>query len=547
MELTHPEQNLSDPHFQSRSEIIKSIRGDAVCDILVIGGGIQGATFAHLAAFNGFRTVLLERDDYACGTSSRSSKIVHGGLRYLANFDFRQVLDGLHCREDLLQVAAHLVRPHSFALAVDRGANLERLKLQLGVTLYRLLSTLTKSRRALPAPALLEDPEVRSRYTIIPFEDALMDDARLVIERIIAARQEGARCLNYAQVMAHYRRQDGTHAVKWRETGLHSDAPAYELNAGVIVNCAGQWASQVEPVLSRNQKFRLVYSRGAHLLFSKPWRGPVLVRQAKDGRGRVYFIMPHFCGASAGTLVGTTEREISAEQAQLGTASVVEAGEAQELLEALERDFPSLALDRSSLFYGFAGVRTMVAAKGERNIDTAKLSRRHLWVESGGVLSLLGGKYTTARSIAEDGLRRLLKITQSKLKLTSLRGRLLAGGGVVSQEFSGACRENSVAETVIQACIQRFGSRVREMLAEPGLLQVVAGQVLQGEIELAIKHEQACTLDDLLSRRFGLEYTDGHGIAAAQQLCDSLGLGSGEAERQIGDYKAKIERGQALT
>ncbi|NDC38376.1 MAG: FAD-dependent oxidoreductase, partial [Proteobacteria bacterium] len=189
---------------------------------MVVGGGIAGATLARLAAFNGLRVTLLERGDYASATSGRSSKMAHGGLRYLEMGDIAQVREGVRSRDDLFISAPHLVRPHPFLIPVKAGDAWGRIKYRLGLAVYDFLAHSAPNRRHrwLSLRELSASPLATAQQSLAgayQFYDGLMDDARLVLENIIAARQEGATCLNYAEFLSYTILRDRRVTVTWRD------------------------------------------------------------------------------------------------------------------------------------------------------------------------------------------------------------------------------------------------------------------------------------------------------------------------------------------
>jgi len=497
--------------FQSRKDIIKSLQSRNTCDVLVVGGGIHGACCARLSAFNGLNTVLLERNDYASGTSGKSSKMIHGGLRYLELFDFRQVYEGIRARESWFVTAPHLVKREKFHIPIGEADKWLKQKLSLGLKLYSLIAESREDKsRWIPVDKLdkhLETLKGQSLQGCFQYVDGLMNDTRLVIETILAARQEGGRCLNYAEVLSHKLLPQGGNSVGWidRRTG-----DKHELVAGIVINCAGPWVPYMGRVKASGLSKNLRYSRGSHLLFNRPWKGPSLLLPMQD-RGRYYFVWPHF----SGTLVGTNEHETTdIEQDPLPREFEIE-----EILNRLAKDLPFSGLDRKSLHYCFSGLRTLVLRNNQKG--TSKLSRRHLWSYSNGVLSLLGGKFTTAQWTAFEGLKMAFKVAGLKRQLISLKDRPLPGAGGYESavsEFQKQCKLHNVSDSLCQSTINRLGSRVRHIEGKDGF-KLIPGlpdnnSVMQGELELALKMEQAETVEDLMRRRIQVEYLPDHGIAA---------------------------------
>lgn len=513
------------------------LRGAPRVDVLVVGGGIHGATIAHLAAFNGLSTVLLERGDYAEATSSRSSKMAHGGLRYLEMLDIRQVMEGIKAREDLFFVADHLVSPHRFFIPIYGHQRWMQTKLAIGLHLYDLFVTQSERRHRwvsaakLPSGTLRELPALKGGFF---YTDGIMDDARLVIEHVVAARREGATCLNYAEVVSTKHSASSEVEVGWRDV---LTGESYESRAGIVINCAGPWVAQMGRLKPSELQQRIIFSRGSHLIFNRPWNDPPLFLPL-PGKHRYYWIWPH----PAGTLVGTTEREVDvAERDPLPSHDEVE-----EILERLRHDLPPHlpggALDRSTLHYGYAGVRTLLL-RGKKG-EGSQLSRRHEWVYQSGVLTLVGGKYTTASWTATEGLRRAFHLAGLRRAVVPLTGRKLPGAGLSSQpvqEFCVRAERFGVAPALINRAVHRFGRRVGEIATDQGF-EIVAGICLRGEVELACRTEQVCTISDLLRRRLGIEYHPGHGLDALEVFTSLVEatLGKKLDPEEIRRYRAHI-------
>lgn len=508
-----------------RAELIAQLSKAKHVDVLVIGGGIHGACVARLAALNGLKTALLERADYASGTSSRSSKMVHGGLRYLEMLDLRQVAEGLKARQDLLQTAPHIVSLQEFLIPVSRGHSWERMRMALGLRLYDLLARTPQRRLWVDGDRLPEALRGAQLSGAFRYFDGLMRDARLVIENIIAARQEGALCLNYASVDSMSSLQESKVSVGWTDTLTRKQ---YEISAGVVVNCAGPWvakAGRLRPSPELASKIR--FSQGTHLLFRTPWKGPALFLPLAD-KGRYYWIWPHF----AGTLVGTTERELE----ELPDDPQPTEGEIAEILERLERDVPASGLSKDTAHYAFAGIRTL--ALRHPGAPVSQLSRRHQWSLSGGTLSLIGGKFTTAAWTAFEGLSRVFELARLGRKPVPLTGRPLPGAGLFQEsttEFRKAAEAHGVSPELQQRAISRLGSLVR-FLSTAEAFEPLEGQILRGEVELALAVEQAETLEDLMRRRLELEYFPGHGLEALNSIAAVL-----KAKRPAADVDKEME------
>ncbi len=520
-----------------RAAIIGSIDKVTNCDVLIVGGGIHGAAFARLAAVNGLSTVLLERADYASATSSRSSKMAHGGLRYLEMLDFTQVFEGIRAREELFHTASHLVKPQEFLLPLYEGSGARRFAMTCGLTLYDLMARVPGRRQSwIPAAQMQQNPfaqETKKLAGAFRYFDGLMRDTRLVLENILSARREGALCLNYAAVNSISPLTGGRVFVGWTDvlTGRK-----HEINAGVVINCAGPWVASMGRLKPSELAARIRFSQGAHLLFSKTWEGPALFLPM-EGKGRYYWVWPHF----AGTLVGTTEREIS----DVPDDPQPTNDEIQEILKRLERDLPGSGLDRSTLHYAFAGIRTLPLRKAGGSVS--QLSRKHIWSLSGGVLSLIGGKFTTASWTAYEGLKLVYKMSGLRGKPVSLGRRLFPGAINIEENssiFRAEASKHGVSAEVQDRVLARMGSLVRYFHSFPDWYEPLGDLGMRGEVEFALRVEQAETFEDLMRRRLELEYLAGHGAAVEGAVCSMLRAARPQADvdRQVAQYHERLAK-----
>lgn len=526
-EPSQPDPNYFD-YFLGREATLELIRKNSFFDLVIVGGGIHGAALARAAAFNGLKVLLVEARDYASATSGRSSKMLHGGLRYLEMGDFRQVFEGLKARRELFKMAPHLCRPHRFKLPIFKDEPLFKLKVKIGLTLYDLLARDSSTRhRYVPinSPSALQshvtpsfsqtetDAESSPRAGDLnlrrplagyfEFSDGLMDDARLVFETIASARREGALALNHARFDSFSQLKDGV--VEFSCTDLIFDKK-FSGVAGIIVNCAGPWVPLVGR-LPGKPAFPVKYSRGVHLYFDVPWSGSALLLRGEK-RTNYYFIWPF----KQGTLVGTTDRATL----QLSDDPRPTQAEVDELLQRIQRDLGDGVLPQDKLRYAFAGIRTLPVRPQplwrrllKSSHDTLRLSRRHLWILSSGMLSLVGGKYTTAFIVAEEGLRKIFRLAGRAEKVVSIRDKPLSGSYLSDElvaNFTNLAQSKGASPSLISAAILRWGARIQLFVDDPNLCSPVEDLFLLGELLIAVKVEQATTLEGALRWRLGLEH-----------------------------------------
>jgi glycerol-3-phosphate dehydrogenase len=509
-----------------------------IFDLLIIGGGIHGVALAKIAAQSGLSVLLLEQQDYASGTSSRSSKMAHGGLRYLEMFDFEQVFEGIRAREALFDRLPNLVHPEKFLIPVPRGDLWLRIKLGVGLTIYDLLVRCKERRHKwLSDSAQLSALKGHRLSGCYQYTDGLMSDSRLVFEFLTAAQLQGCCALNYARVNAISKQSGGQIVVNWSDRLKDLD---HTSRTRLVVNCAGPWAPSLHPV-SANQSLPAVrYSRGSHLIFSVPWQHPALFLPLED-KGRYYFVWPH----PSGTMVGTTEREVS----ELELDPLPSADEVEEILSRLKRDLPNSGLDRRNLHYAFAGVRTLPLRGSHKGVS--QLSRKHIWSYADGVLTLLGGKYTTFAWTATEGF---------KLALARLGARAVANvdplrglpGAITETESDALIRDlasqHDASPKAVKRAVERLGSVIMSYVSEPRAWREIAPGVLMLEVLHAIDYEQAVTLEDILRRRIELEMTPSHGVELLDVIVAELRrvLTSSDLAQQKRDYLSRILRVERL-
>lgn len=359
-------------------------------DLIVIGGGITGAGVLLEAARLGKKVLLLEQRDFAWGTSSRSSKMVHGGLRYIAQGDVRLTRDALRERERLLRDLPGLVERAPYLFPLRKGRFPGRLPMAVILGLYDFLAGIRDHRFIARAellrrvPGLAPDQLTGAMY----YTDALTDDCRLVIRTLLEARRLGGEAVNYARVTG-LSRENGVTRVT---VGDQIDGGEATLTADIVVNATGAWADRLAGAADK----RVRPLRGSHL-FVDPQRLPVkdclTVLHPRDGRP--VFVFPW----EGVTCVGTTDLDHGDD---LNLEAHASAGEVDYLLELINSQFPQVHLEREDILSTMAGVRPIIAAGSGK--DPSKERRDHAVWSSDGVITVSGGKLTTFRLIALDTL-----------------------------------------------------------------------------------------------------------------------------------------------
>jgi len=463
-------------------------------DMVIIGGGITGAGILLEAARQGLRVLLVEQRDFAWGTSSRSSKLVHGGLRYLKEGKLLLTRASVRERENLLREAAGLVEPQSFAFADYRGRKPGRWLFSLGLALYDQMAG-QRSRAYYPAHEfLLLAPHI-ARAGLdggMCYGDAKTDDARLVLRVLQEALAAGGIAVNYlaaTQVLRSARKADGVELLD------ALDGATYTIKTKVVVSATGAWADGLRQNAAAGPKLRPL--RGSHLLLPA-WRLPVAqavsLMHPRDGR-------PVFAFPWEGvTLVGTTDVD---HRADMKVEASITSEEVAYLMQALDFQFPELGLGLDDIIATFAGVRTVIDSG---KADPSKEARDHaVWLEHG-LLTVTGGKLTTFRLIAQDALAHCAPwLPRRQLRLHSSR---------TFRQPEPLPANAALTAAQARRLQGRYGMHAGELLAAAhgGELATVAGsQTLWAELRWAARAEAVMHLEDLLLRRtrLGLQLRGG--------------------------------------
>jgi glycerol-3-phosphate dehydrogenase len=431
-------------------------------DLLVVGGGIQGAAVARDAALRGLGVLLLERADLASGTSSRSSKLIHGGIRYLETGQFALVLEALRERALLLRLAPEFVRPLPFLIPHYRGEGRSRLAVRAGLAIYAAFAgrhALAEHGTVDTREALALEPALRPGGLLGAslYWDAQMDDALLCVAVALDAERAGAALRTYAEVVS-LAAEGSSWRARFRDVDTGEEG---EAEARCVVNAAGPWAEAVRALVRATPRAGLRRTRGSHVVVPALTRGRALLLSARRD-GRVFFVLPH----GGCSLVGTTDVDDDTAPERV-TAS---AKDVRYLLEEAARVLPAGAKARP--LRAFAGLRSLV--QGNAILPWAN-SREHRVLQEGTMLTLIGGKYTTHRSLAERVVDRVVRVT---------------GAG------AGPCR---TAEAPLPGRAPAIAEAASKYAARLDLGDSLG--VSEAEVVHAVQAERARHLEDVLERR----------------------------------------------
>jgi len=523
----------------SRDRTWRHLR-EEVFDLLVIGGGINGAAVARDATLRGISVALVERGDFATGTSSRSSKLIHGGIRYLEQGELGLVLES--CRErELLRskIAPHLVRAQPFVFPIYEEDDLPLWQLRAGLTIYDLLAgfrnvhthhSLGRDEVMRHEPALTSERLVGGAI----YYDCWTDDARLTIETAMAARGGGAAVLNYAEVVGLEKDSTGRLASALIRDRL-ADRTAL-VRARTMLNVTGPWLDRIRSLDDPGAPPRLRLTKGVHAVFDRSRignRDAVVIRGAGDDR--VMFAIPW----QDKTLIGTTDTYFEGDPSSVAADD----DDIEYILATTNRAFPKSGVTRSDIISLYAGLRPLVAPEDER--EESDVSRDDKIFESpAGLLSLGGGKLTTHRHVAERIVDRVAQgLGRSVGRCRTARVPLPGAAGIAP----GPVLEGP-PESLEEHLRWRYGARATEVAAQarqdPSLGErfVEDSCELGAEVAYAVEHEQALSLRDVLARRLQLGLRSRHRVdeivvrRVAAVMAPRLGWEAEKVEREVQLY-----------
>jgi glycerol-3-phosphate dehydrogenase len=527
-----------------RSQALSALSNEEF-DVIVVGGGITGAGVALDAATRGYSVALLERNDYAAGTSSRSSKLVHGGLRYLQNFDLGLVREALLERQLMVKLAPHLVRPLPLVVPAFEGARPDRL-VGVGLNLYDVMSVERGRRRATKAPPELgaetatpaevtgEESWSPERHRVISGEEVLellpalrdreptsgylfydcqTDDVRLVLTVLGEAERFGAVCANRLDVTGLLERDGRAQGVQVRDG---ESGAMFDVRAANVVNATGVWADELRPQELHDEAElpRIRPSRGTHVTLRHaelPLVGGAIV---PAGSGRSIFALPWL----GHTLVGTTDNDYEGPLDHIPPSDA----DVHYLLEAVN-EFFGRELTPADLTGAFAGVRPLISTGDpKKSVDISR--KAELYETSSGMITITGGKLTTWRRMAKMTVDRIVE--REARDAPCRTHEIPLGQAIEVQELP---RVEGVPEESYAALASRYGHAAHDVLALAGARGELAQPIVDGlpdllaEVALAARREQALSIGDALLRRTRL------GLLAARELSGPTADGAGPA------------------
>jgi glycerol-3-phosphate dehydrogenase len=528
---------------------------DGDYDVVVLGGGMAGAGAARDLALRGLSVALVEKGDFASATTARSSKLIHGGLRYLELFDFGLVRESLTERERLGRLAPHLVRPLPFLVPIYRDSSRGLIKVRIGLTLYDWLTpgrTRERYRVLRAVDALSLEPGIRPedlRGAGYYFDDLLLYPERLCLENVLSACRHGARAFNYAQV-EEVRRDTGGAPNGVRVRDLLSGALA-TLGARVIVNATGPWVDELRARAGVGDRGAHILRRtkGIHCLLPRLTERAIYQSTRDD---RMIFVIPW----RDFSLVGTTDTDFDGDLDRVHATR----GEVEYLLQEVRRAVPDPRVVPDEVIYTYAGVRPLSFEEGRRASD---VSRAHKVVEEAGgrFLSITGTKLTCFRSLAEQlgdrVTRRLGRPAPARTGSLTLDGADEEAGQVEAHawlDVSADVAASGLSRETLETLVTLYGRNYRRVLELAGKVPAGAEPLcpsnpdVVAQLHHAVHEELTVSLQDFLLRRTGIGTSrcQGHDCAEAiaHRLAPLLGWSPRRIDAEVEAYQAHVARSQ---
>lgn len=520
-------------------------------DVVIIGGGINGVGIARELALQGLQVALFEKGDFGEGTSSRSSKLIHGGVRYLQYGHFHLVYEAQQERRRLLKNAPHLVKPLPFLIPVYKDSRYGKWMLRFGLFLYDALSLFSNVRphRWLSAQEVARlEPSVKQEGLkgAVLYYDAQMDDARLCIETALQANRYGADLFNYCEVV--HIEADKTKVQSLLVRNLITGEEA-RVAARFYLNIAGPWVDEVLSRISGHTRSEplLRPSKGAHVVTRAVTNSHALLITSKQDN-RVFFVIPW----NGYSLIGTTDTDYS------GNLNDVKADGADVayLISSSNAYLSQSGLSRQDVISSFAGIRPLLHEVG-RHVST--VSREHKFIETlSNFCSLVGGKYTTFRSVAEDCAKLVFKKLEIKNRFRSLTRTLPLYGGEITPSVNEFVEKHFEEDYVFYpvvskdryaTIVSRYGSAytyvLQILVEEDSYAEPLAfTSYLKGEVIYSIRREMAKTITDFMRRRTRIFFEEGHGLECLESVADlfqrELAWSSERRAEMIAAYKSEV-------
>ena len=516
-------------------------------DALVVGGGVVGTGIALDAAARGLKVALIEGNDFASGTSSRSSKLIHGGLRYLEQFDFKLVREALHERELMVTTQApHLVKPLSFLYPLHKRY-IDRIYVGAGLMLYDLLRG---TMRAVPWHSHISTADMQNiARSLDPnkviggllYYDAQVDDARHTLMIARTAKEHGAALVTGIRCVGALRVNGEIAGAQVRDV---KSGEEFSVKAKVVIGAAGIWNESLYEKFELTPGYKIKMSKGVHIILPKSAidaKTGIILKTAIS----VLFIIPW----GDEWLVGTTDTPYTGDR----TSPLADQSDIEYIIhEANKVLVPQIRTDQ--VISTYAGLRPLVSPTKDSN--TTKISREHTVDHPvPGFVSIAGGKYTTYRVMAKDAVDAAVKDLDYKVPASTTRAIPLFGADgyrELEKNITHLAQERQMSTVTITHLLNRYGSAITDLFAtievesQLGELLLEGQPYIKAEVRYAVTHEGARSLEDVLERRLRISIESGeHGVAiallVAGLIAPILGWSDAEIESEIATYTQKMK------
>jgi glycerol-3-phosphate dehydrogenase len=520
-------------------------------DLIVIGGGIIGTGVARDAALRSLDVLLVEKEDFACGTTSRSTRLIHGGLRYLRMLEFKLVRQDLHEREVLLHIAPHLVNQLTFTIPLLRSKPLYRVSLPFGLLLYDILAlgkSLPSRKRLSRKSTLEQEPALADVQGLVGsylyYDCQARNMERLCLENAVSAAEKGACILNHTEATGFILENGEVKGIHLNNKINNQD---YSTRGRVVLNAGGPWASLVLKKLSSHQVGELRLTKGVHLLTRK-LSNQALVLFAKSD-GRLFFIIPW----NKWSLIGTTDTHYSESPDNV----CAEKEDVDYLVTETRNYFPRFK--REDIYYAMAGLRPLADSgeKAESNVSrTHRLIDHENQDQLKGLISILGGKITAYRAIAEEAVDLVCKKLKLKVACQTAQTTLPGAPALSQEEIAKIAVENKLPDETVAYLAEIYGSRIYTVLkyvdGDPHMAESIAPGYpdIRAQIKQAVLEEEALTISDFLFRRSLLGLEPSHGQAAMEEVAREMALllkwSNVEKQNNILEYETAVSISEAF-
>ncbi len=522
-------------------------------DLIVIGGGITGAGIALEAVARGLSVVLVEQYDFASGTSSKSTKLIHGGLRYLKQLEFGLVRTVGRERAVLHHLAPHLVTPVDMVLPIVEGGSLGKLSTAVALWIYDFLAGVKPEERfkmLTAQQAVQQEPLLRTHNLkgAAVYKEYRTDDARLTMSVLKSAVDLGAQCFNYAQAI-QFIEDDG------RITGVTVQdllgQAVYNLKGSVVINAAGPWVDDVRSLETIPRGKRLHLTKGVHIVVPQalfPIKHSIYFDVESDNR--MVFAIPR----DSIVYIGTTDTNYTGSKAQIDVTDA----DIQYLLSAVHAVFKDIHMHPEDVISGWAGLRPLIHEEGR---SPSELSRKdEIFISQKGLISMAGGKLTGYRKMAQKAVDKAIR-TAGKHHFTSLKKadtrKINLHGADFEKDIptyitlrSGEVRHLGITHQQVTALVNRYGTATSIILDEVfkyiQQLQDPTLSLLKAEVLYGIHHEQVTNVSDFLVRRTGrlyfeIDFCKTYYRQIASWIAEELGMDASESDLQLQWFEAVLQ------